>query len=126
MIGSDFNLCYITFRQIAPIDTEIYPIEQYHGAIAPDLMQEEPIAADLAEGYDPRQKEFLASRLGIAFVYFNVEYDSQGDAEFVKQWQFGENVTVHTASDMGENFLIAVNTLPQHKQDIRKHGSRGT
>lgn len=43
----------------APIDTQIYPIDQYHDAIASDLMQEEPIAADLAEGYDPRQKNFL-------------------------------------------------------------------
>jgi hypothetical protein len=55
-----------------------------------------------------------------------VEYDSRGDADFVKQWPFGENVAVHAASDMGENFLIAVNTPPQHKQDIKKHGRRGT
>lgn len=55
-----------------------------------------------------------------------VEYDSRGDADFVKQWPFGENVAVHAASDMGENFLIAVYTPPQHKHDIIKHGRRGT
>jgi hypothetical protein len=55
-----------------------------------------------------------------------VEYDSRGDADFVKQWPFGENVAVHAASDMGENFLIAVNTPPQHKHDIIKRGRRGT
>lgn len=49
------------------------------------------------------------------------EYDRRGDAAFVKQWPFGENVAIHAVSDTGQNYLIAVNTPPQHKQDIRKH-----
>lgn len=52
------------------------------------------------------------------------EYDYRGDSEFVKEWPFGENVAVHAVSDLGQNFLIAVNTPPQHKQDVRKHGRK--
>ncbi|TWU77961.1 hypothetical protein ED733_005731 [Metarhizium rileyi] len=50
------------------------------------------------------------------------EYDCRGDAEFADQWPFGENVAVHAISDTGQNFLVAVNTPPQHKHDIKKHG----
>ncbi|OAA49398.1 hypothetical protein NOR_01321 [Metarhizium rileyi] len=50
------------------------------------------------------------------------EYDCRGDTEFADQWPFGENVAVHAISDTGQNFLVAVNTPPQHKHDIKKHG----
>jgi hypothetical protein len=53
-----------------------------------------------------------------------VEYDRRGDAEFVEQWPFGENVAVHAIGEWGLNSLVAVTTPPQHKQDIKKHGLR--
>ncbi|KIE01958.1 hypothetical protein MAJ_02180, partial [Metarhizium majus ARSEF 297] len=52
------------------------------------------------------------------------EYDCRGDAEFVEQWPFGENVAVHAVSETGQNYLVAVNTPPQHKQDIKRHGRK--
>jgi hypothetical protein len=53
-----------------------------------------------------------------------VEYDCRGDAEFVEQWPFGENVAVHAISEWGLNHLVAVTTPPQHKHDIKRHGMR--
>jgi hypothetical protein len=54
-----------------------------------------------------------------------VEYNSRGDAEFVKEWPFGENVAVHAIGEWGLNSLVAVITPPQHKHDIGKHGKGG-
>ncbi|KHN95358.1 uncharacterized protein MAM_06862 [Metarhizium album ARSEF 1941] len=52
------------------------------------------------------------------------EYDCRGDTEFVEAWPFGDNVAVHAVSETGQNYLIAVNTPPQHRHDIKRHGRK--
>ncbi|KAK4071785.1 hypothetical protein Purlil1_13333 [Purpureocillium lilacinum] len=51
------------------------------------------------------------------------EYDSRGDAGFISEWPFDEDVAVHAVAETGQNFIIAVKTPPQ--VDVkRKEGLR--
>ncbi|GJN84169.1 hypothetical protein PLIIFM63780_007724 [Purpureocillium lilacinum] len=47
------------------------------------------------------------------------EYDSRGDAEFLGEWPYGEDVVVHAVADTGQNFQVAVKT-PPHGDEKRR------
>lgn len=49
------------------------------------------------------------------------EYDRRGDAEFIEQWPFGEDVAVHAVSETGQNYFIAVIKPPEQKHELRPH-----
>ncbi|KAM5350318.1 hypothetical protein ACJ41O_006823 [Fusarium nematophilum] len=51
-----------------------------------------------------------------------VEYDVRESEEMAGQWPFGEDVVVHAVAETGQNFVVAVRTVPgAHK----RHGKRG-
>lgn len=53
-----------------------------------------------------------------------VEYDERGNAEYFGQWPFDEDVVVHAASDTGQNYYVAVKTVPwaslEQKEKMKK------
>ncbi|KKP07307.1 hypothetical protein THAR02_00631 [Trichoderma harzianum] len=49
------------------------------------------------------------------------EFDRRGDAQFVEEWPFGEDVAVHAVSETGQNYFIAVKRPPEQKHEVKPH-----
>lgn len=49
------------------------------------------------------------------------EFDRRGDAQFIEEWPFGEDVAVHAVSETGQNYFIAVKTPPEQKHELKPH-----
>ncbi|KAL2133748.1 hypothetical protein VTI74DRAFT_1730 [Chaetomium olivicolor] len=47
------------------------------------------------------------------------QYDERGDEESEEEWPFGDDVVVHAVAQTGENYTVAVKTVPGAH---RKHG----
>ncbi|KAH6607654.1 hypothetical protein Trco_003967 [Trichoderma cornu-damae] len=52
------------------------------------------------------------------------EYDRRGDAQFIEQWPFGEDVAVHAVSETGQNYFVAVKRPPEQKHELKPHNLR--
>ena len=49
------------------------------------------------------------------------QYDERDSNEEQGQWPFGEDVVVHAVADTGENYAVAVRTVPgAHKKYSKK------
>ncbi|KAL7804654.1 hypothetical protein V8C44DRAFT_342909 [Trichoderma aethiopicum] len=49
------------------------------------------------------------------------EFDRRGDAQFVEQWPFGEDVAVHAVAETGQNCFVAVKRPPEQRHDLKPH-----
>ena len=50
-----------------------------------------------------------------------IEYDVRDSEEMVGQWPFGEDVIVHAVTETGQNYTVAVRTVPgAHKRHSKK------
>ncbi|KAL7915890.1 hypothetical protein GGI35DRAFT_10004 [Trichoderma velutinum] len=49
------------------------------------------------------------------------EFDRRGDAQFIEEWPFGEDVAVHAVSETGQNYFIAVKRPPEQKHEVKPH-----
>ncbi|PTB70812.1 hypothetical protein BBK36DRAFT_1175654 [Trichoderma citrinoviride] len=52
------------------------------------------------------------------------EFDRRGDAQFIEQWPFGEDVAVHAVSETGQNYFVAVKRPPEQRHELKPHGLR--
>jgi hypothetical protein len=73
---------------------------------------------DIQGSYVLRADALAAAKACLAQENFT-EYDSRD--EFKNEWPFGEDVVVHAVSETGQNYTVAVTTVPgAHKRHSKK------
>ncbi|KAH7126445.1 hypothetical protein B0J13DRAFT_530988 [Dactylonectria estremocensis] len=78
-------------------------------------------ATEIEGSYVLRADAWAAARKCLDPEQF-VKYDMLESDEMAGQWPFGDDVVVHAVAETGQNFVVAVRTVPgAHK----KHGKKG-
>ncbi|KAL7820896.1 hypothetical protein V8C26DRAFT_391852 [Trichoderma gracile] len=49
------------------------------------------------------------------------EFDRRGDAQFIEQWPYGEDVAVRAVSETGQNYFVAVKRPPEQRHELKPH-----
>ncbi|EGR52013.1 uncharacterized protein TRIREDRAFT_44967 [Trichoderma reesei QM6a] len=49
------------------------------------------------------------------------EFDRRGDAQFIEEWPYGEDVAVHAVSETGQNSFVAVKRPPEQRHELKPH-----
>ncbi|KAL6881290.1 hypothetical protein J3F83DRAFT_721722 [Trichoderma novae-zelandiae] len=75
---------------------------------------------EIQGSYVHRADAWKAAHLCLDPTQF-AEFDRRGDAQFIEQWPFGEDVAVHAVSDTGQNYFVAVKTPPEQRHDLKPH-----
>ncbi|KAL7937846.1 hypothetical protein V8C35DRAFT_290082 [Trichoderma chlorosporum] len=73
--------------------------------------------------YVHRADAWTAAHLSLDPTEF-AEFDRRGEAQFVEQWPFGEDVAVHAVSETGQNYFIAVKRPPEQKHEVKSHAPK--
>ncbi|CAK7206142.1 hypothetical protein SEUCBS139899_008927 [Sporothrix eucalyptigena] len=56
--------------------------------------------------------------------YEFAQYDERNDLGYVEDWPFGEDVIVHAVSQTGENYAVAVRTIPGAHKKLSKENRK--